>query len=61
MQLSHYLSVTDPLIIPMIFIFLSSHENAHDNNEFSCEFQNLVVNCKSGPDKLNHAQSATLL
>ena len=33
-QLVH---VTHPLIIPMIFIFLSCLEKAHDNKEFSCE------------------------
>ena len=32
-----YLNVTDPLIIPSIFIFLSCREKAHDNKEFSCE------------------------
>ena len=36
---SYYLNVTDPdpLIIPLIFIFLSCHENAHDNKVFSSE------------------------
>ena len=29
-----YLNVTDPLIIPMILIFLSCREKAHDNKEF---------------------------
>ena len=36
-QLSYQLNVTDPFLIPMIFIFLSCPENAHDNKEFSCE------------------------
>ena len=36
-QLSYYLNVTDPLIIPMIQIFLSCHEEAHDNKEFGQE------------------------
>ena len=34
-KLSYYLIVTDPLIISMIFTFLSCHPNAHDNREFS--------------------------
>ena len=33
--LSYYLNVTDPFIVPMIFTFLSCHEKAHDNKEFS--------------------------
>ena len=32
-EFSYYLNVTDPLIIPFIFIFLS-RENAHGNKEF---------------------------
>ena len=36
-SLSYYLNVTDPLIIPMIFVFLSCREKAIDNKEFSCE------------------------
>ena len=36
-KLSYYSNVTDPLIIPMIFTFLSCHEKAHDNKEFSQE------------------------
>ena len=35
-QLPYFLNVTDPLIIPVILIFFSCHENAHDNKEFSC-------------------------
>ena len=34
-QLSYYLNLSDPLIIPLIFIFLSYHEKANDNKEFS--------------------------
>ena len=34
--LSFYFNITHPLIIPMIFIFLSC-EKAHDNKEFSPE------------------------
>ena len=34
---SYYLDVTNPLIIPMIFIFLSCREKAHDNKEFCRE------------------------
>ena len=36
---SYYLNVTDLdlLIIPLIFIFLSFHEKAHDNKVFSPE------------------------
>ena len=34
-SLSYYLNVTDPLIIPMNFIFLSCREKVHDNKEFS--------------------------
>ena len=34
---SYCLNVTDSLIIPVIFIFLSCHEKAHDNKEFSRE------------------------
>ena len=36
-QLSHYLNVTDPLIIPLFLSFLSCHEKAHDNKEFRRE------------------------
>ena len=36
-QLSYYLNVTDPLIIPLIFLLLSCREKAHDNKEFSHE------------------------
>ena len=32
-----YLNVTNPLIIPLIFIFLSCREKAHDNRELSRE------------------------
>ena len=32
-----YLNVTDPLIIPLIFIFSSYREKTHDNKEFSRE------------------------
>ena len=35
--LPHYLNVADPLIIPMIFIFLSCREKAHDEKEFGRE------------------------
>ena len=35
--ISYYLNVTDPLIIPLIFIFLSCREKAHDNEVFSHE------------------------
>ena len=35
--ISYYLNVTDSLIIPMIFIFLSCSGKAHDNKEFSRE------------------------
>ena len=34
-SLSYYLNVTDPLIIPVNFIFLSCREKVHDNKEFS--------------------------
>ena len=32
-----YLNVTDPLIIPLVFIFLPCREKAHDSNEFCRE------------------------
>ena len=35
--LPHYLNVADPTIIPMIFIFLSCCEKAHDEKEFGRE------------------------
>ena len=35
--LLYYLDVTDPSIIQLIFIFLSCHEKADDNKEFSRE------------------------
>ena len=35
-QLSH-LNITDSLIFPLIFFFLSWREKAHDNKEFSHE------------------------
>ena len=36
-QLSYYLYVTNPLIIPLIFIFLSCREMACDSKEFTYE------------------------
>ena len=45
-QLSYFVNVTDPLIIPMILIFLSCHEKAHDNKEFNHEYSKL--HCESG-------------
>ena len=35
-----YPNVTDPLIIPLIFISLPCRERAHDNNKFCCENEN---------------------
>ena len=40
-------------MIPMIFIFLSCRDKAHDNKEFCREIQNLVVNDESRPIKSN--------
>ena len=45
-QLLYFVNVTDPLIIPMILIFLSCHEKAHDNKEFNHEYSKL--HCESG-------------
>ena len=36
-SLSYYSNVTDPSIIPWIFIFLSCLGKAHDNKEFNRE------------------------
>ena len=36
-QLLYYLYVTNPLIIPLIFIFLSCGEMARDSKEFTHE------------------------
>ena len=36
-RFEYYQNVTDPLIIPLIFIFLLCREKAHDNKEFSHE------------------------
>ena len=36
LQLSYYLNVKDPLMIPLIFIFLSCCDKAHDN-KFGCK------------------------
>ena len=36
-MLHNYSNVTDPLIIPLIFFFLSCREKAHDKKEFSRE------------------------
>ena len=52
-QLSNNLNVTDILIIPLIFFFLSCREKACDNKEFSLKTQNLIMNHKSQPIKLN--------
>ena len=41
------MSQIDPLIIPMIFIFLSCREMAHDKKNSVVKFQNLVVNHES--------------
>ena len=35
MKLSYYLRVTEPLIIPFIFVFSSCCGKAHGNKEFS--------------------------
>ena len=52
--LSHYLNVTDALLIPVIFIFLYCCKKAHDNKEFSQKkIENLVVNFESWPVKSN--------
>ena len=42
-----YLNVINPLIIPMIFIFLSFCEKAHDNKNSVVKIQNLIVNHES--------------
>ena len=34
---SYYFNVSKPLIISLIFIFLSCREKDHNNKEFSCE------------------------
>ena len=49
-QLSYYLNVTDALIIPLIFMFLSCHKKAHDNKEFS---QENSKPCESNYDPLS--------
>ena len=41
------------MIIPLIFFFLSCCEKACDNKEFGLKIQNLIVNHKSQPIKLN--------
>ena len=42
--MSYCLNVTDPFIIPFIFIFLPCHEKAHVNKEFNCE--NSELHCE---------------
>ena len=37
LKLLYYSNTREPLIIPLIFIFLSCREKAHDNKEFSFE------------------------
>ena len=44
-QLPYCLDFTDPLIIPMNLLFLSSHEKAHENKDFSRETSK--SNCES--------------
>ena len=46
-----YLSDTNPLVIPMIFIFLSCRKKAHDNKEFGREVSKL--RCESRAVKKN--------
>ena len=41
------------MTIPLIFFFLSCCEKACDNKEFGLKIQNLIVNHKSQPIKLN--------
>ena len=41
------------MIIPMIFIFLSCREKAHDNKEFSPEISKSCLNQESRPVKSN--------
>ena len=50
--MSYYLNVTDPLTIPLIFIFLSCCQKVHYNKEISREIQNLVIH-ESQPVKSN--------
>ena len=58
---SYYLNVTDLdlLIIPLIFIFLSCHEKAHDNKVFSRENSELIMNHESQPVKSSPALTAS--
>ena len=37
LKLLYYSNTKEPLIVPLIFIFLSCREKAHDNKEFSLE------------------------
>ena len=49
------------MIIPLIFIFLSCHEKAHDNKEFCHENSNFAVNHKSHPVKWNPGDKSFML
>ena len=44
LKATDYLNVTDPLITPLSFIFLSCCEKAHDNKVLVVKIQNLIVN-----------------
>ena len=50
---NQYLNATNPLITPMIFIFFSCYEKAHNNKNSVVKIQNLIVNHESGPIKSN--------
>ena len=47
-QLSYFVNVTDPLIIPMILIFLSCHEKLMITKNLIMNVQNFIVNQESG-------------
>ena len=55
LKLLYYSNTKDPLIIPLIFIFLSCCEKAHMITKNSVvKIKNLVVNHESRPVKSNH-------
>ena len=54
-SLSYYLNVTDPLIIPVFFVFYLVVKRLMITKNSFVKIQNLIVNHELGPVKLNHA------
>ena len=54
-SLSYYLNVTDPLIIPVLFVFYLVVKRLMITKNSFVKIQSLIVNHELGPVKLNPA------